>query len=57
MDKRGLPPRVADVRKMADLLLTKRAETASQEPIKVGEIWVRNFIRRHPELKSKYSRR
>ncbi|ODQ68846.1 hypothetical protein LIPSTDRAFT_76677 [Lipomyces starkeyi NRRL Y-11557] len=43
MDKRGFPPRVADVRKVADLLLTKRAESASQEPIKVDEKWVRNF--------------
>ncbi|ODQ68747.1 hypothetical protein LIPSTDRAFT_32384, partial [Lipomyces starkeyi NRRL Y-11557] len=57
MDKRGLPPRVAGVRRMADLLLAKRAESSSQPPIQVGDKWVRNFITRHPELKSKYSRR
>ena len=54
MDKRGAPPRPAVVREMANLLLAKRGETPIQT---VGECWVTNYIKRHDEIKTKFSRR
>jgi hypothetical protein len=52
MDKRGMPPRIATVREMATLLVAQH-----EKPAYVGQIWVRNFIRRHNTLKSKYNRK
>ena len=54
MDARGAAPRPSMVREMANLLLKKRGST----PIyTVGEKWVYNYTHRHPELKSRFSRR
>jgi hypothetical protein len=39
---------------MANLLLAKRGSISIQT---VGEKWAYNFIQRHPELKSRFSRR
>ena len=55
LDRRGMPPRIAVVRDMAQLLLTKRG--GSNTPSQVGIHWVQRFINRHNELKSKYSRK
>jgi hypothetical protein len=55
MDKRGMPPRIATVRQMANLLLAKRFKTTT--PPTVGQHWVQNFINRDDELKSKYNRK
>ncbi len=52
MDQRGMPPRVASVREMADLL-SKRSDTTT--PPTVGQNWVHNFVNRSPELRSKYN--
>lgn len=46
-DERGLPPRYDNVRDMASVL--------SQKP--VGVNWVNRFIKRHDEIKARYSRR
>jgi hypothetical protein len=55
LDKRGRPPRHEYVRQMADHLLTSREPVAS--PPQVGPKWVYRFVKRHPELKSRFSRR
>ena len=55
VDQRGMPPRIASVREMADLLLSKRSDTTT--PPTVGQNWVRNFVNRSPELRSKYNRK
>ena len=55
MDKRGLPLHISHVRYLAKLLLSARQKQSSMPSI--GELWVNRFIRRHPELISKYTRR
>ena len=55
LDKRGLPPRPAHVREMANILLSKRDTTSP--PTTVGEKWVYNFTKRTPELKACFARR
>ena len=55
LDRRGMPPRIAAVRDMAQLLLIKRG--GSNTPSQVGIHWVRRFINRNNELKSKYNRK
>ena len=47
---RGLPPTKAGVRDMADKLLKERGEKP------VGKNWVDNFIKRTPELTTRWSR-
>ena len=54
LDRRGAAPRPAHVREMADILLSKRGYTTT---ITVGDKWVYNFIKRHDQLKSRFSRR
>ncbi|KAL1956991.1 hypothetical protein VTO42DRAFT_6480 [Malbranchea cinnamomea] len=53
MDERGQPPRIGTVREMANVL----ANRGSNPPPTVGQNWVRNFVNRHEELKSKFSRK
>ena len=52
MEERGQSPKLAYVRRMADLLVSKRGSDASHPP--VGECWHQSFLRQHPELKTKY---
>jgi DDE superfamily endonuclease/Tc5 transposase DNA-binding domain/helix-turn-helix, Psq domain len=54
MDDRGAAPRPATVREIANLLLARRDSTLVQT---VGENWVSNYIKRSPELSSRFSRR
>ncbi|KAL1957115.1 hypothetical protein VTO42DRAFT_6373 [Malbranchea cinnamomea] len=54
MDERGQPPRVGIVREMANVLLANRG--SNPRPT-VGQNWVGNFVNRHEELKSKFSRK
>ena len=54
MDSRGAAPRPATVREIANLLLMRRGSTPVQT---VGENWVSNYIKRHPELSTRFSRR
>ncbi|KAK1837436.1 transposase, partial [Colletotrichum chrysophilum] len=48
---RGFPPRLDDVRDMADCLLDERDAT------RVGPRWAENFVRRQPQLKTRFRRR
>ena len=57
MDERGLPPKIATVRRMANLFLAERVRSSSDQPSSVGEKRVRRFIQRHPSLESKYTRK
>ncbi|OQD75008.1 hypothetical protein PENANT_c160G06905 [Penicillium antarcticum] len=54
LDSRGAAPRPSIVREMADLLLAARGSTP---PLTVGQNWVTNSVKRHPELSSRFSRR
>lgn len=54
MNSRGLPPRPASVRKMADFLLALRD---SGEELSVGQKWATRFVSRHPTIKTCRSRR
>lgn len=53
-DDRGAAPRPSVVANMANLLLAKRGETPIQT---VGVNWTTSFIKRHPNLSSRYSKR
>jgi len=55
MCQRGLPLQMSNVRHLAQLLLSARLKSSKEATI--GENWVSRFIQRHPELKSKYTRR
>ena len=52
MDRRGMPPITATVRQMAGILARQYKLSAS-----VGQTWVRDFIKRHDTLKTKYNRK
>ena len=52
MDKRGLPLQLSTVRHLAQLLVTARLPSTT-----IGENWVNRYVQRHPELKSKYTRK
>jgi hypothetical protein len=49
LDAQGLPPRLAAVKDMADLLLAEH----HQDP--VGQNWAANFVKHQPELKVKFN--
>ena len=51
LDSQGFPPRLAHVEDMANRLLDQRGAQ------RVGKNWTSNFIRRHSELKTRYTRR
>jgi hypothetical protein len=54
MDARGSAPRPSTVREMANLLLEKRGTTPV---LSVGDKWDYNFVKPHPLLSSRFSRR
>ncbi|KAJ5566726.1 uncharacterized protein N7459_010108 [Penicillium hispanicum] len=51
LDDRGAGPRPAMVREMANLLLAQRCSST------VGQKWVYNFIQRHPDIATRFTRR
>jgi hypothetical protein len=55
LDRRGFPPQIIDVRRMADHLLAARGQTPAPQP--VGKCWVDRFIKTQPELQTKWNRR
>ncbi|KAH8632595.1 hypothetical protein IG631_11229 [Alternaria alternata] len=55
LDRRGFPPHVIDVRRMADTLLAARGQDPPPQP--VGKNWMSRFIQSQPELQTKWSRR
>ena len=52
MDKRGLPLQLSIVRHLAQLLVSARLPSTT-----IGENWVNRYVKRHPELRSKYTRK
>ena len=52
MDKCGLPLQLSIVRHLAQLLVS-----ACLPSITIGENWVNCYVKRHPELRSKYTRK
>jgi len=55
LDRRGFPPQIIDVRRMADTLLAARGQNPPPQPI--GKNWVSRFINTQPELQTKWNRR
>lgn len=53
IESRGSAPRPSMVREMANLLLASRGSTPV---LSVGENWVTKFVKRHPDLSSRFSR-
>ncbi|KAJ3537253.1 hypothetical protein NM208_g6395 [Fusarium decemcellulare] len=51
LDSRGFPPRLRGVKEMADQLL------ADRDALPVGARWAHNFVRRHPDLKTRFFRK
>jgi len=54
MERRGLPPRISTVRYLAQKLLSARLSSSQAT---IGERWVNRYTKRHPELRSKYTRK
>ena len=52
MDKHGLPLHLPIVRHLAQLLVSACLPSTT-----IGENWVNRYAKRHPELKSKYTRK
>ena len=57
MDERGLPLRPQAVRRMALIIATDRVGSRTRTPPTIGSKWVDRFVSRHPQLKSKWSRK
>ncbi|EMD66028.1 hypothetical protein COCSADRAFT_86794 [Bipolaris sorokiniana ND90Pr] len=55
LDRRGFPPHIIDVRRMADALLAARGQDPPPAPI--GKCWVSRFIQNQPELQTKWTRK
>ena len=55
LDRRGFPPHIIDVRRMADTLLAARGQDPPPPP--TGKCWVSRFIQSHPELQKKWTRK
>jgi hypothetical protein len=51
LDSRGFPPRLRGVEEMANRLLVDRDASP------VGKRWASNFVRRQPDLKTRFNRR
>ena len=56
MDKCGLPLQISTVNHLAQLLLSARL-SISTEAVTIGGHWVNRFVKRHPELNLKYTRK
>jgi hypothetical protein len=55
LDRRGFPPQIIDVRRMADNLLAARGQEPPPQP--VGKNWISRFIKAQPELQTKWNRK
>jgi hypothetical protein len=51
LDSKGFPPRISSVKDMANHLLAQRSTE------RVGQRWAYNFIKRHPELVTRFNRK
>ena len=54
MDQHGAAPRLSHIQDMANILLSNRGLSNIQP---IGQNWVYKFIKRHDQLKTKFSRR
>ena len=57
MDRRGAALTISMLRDMASLLLQSRGSSFSSTPPTVGKNWPTEFIKRHPGLKTRFSRK
>lgn len=55
LDRRGFPPHLIHVRRMADALLQKRGQ--NPPPPSVGKNWASRFVQRQSELQTKWDRK
>jgi hypothetical protein len=55
LDRRGFPPQIIDVRRMADNLLAARGQNPPPQP--VGQKWVSRFVNRRAELQTRWNRK
>jgi hypothetical protein len=55
LDRRGFPPHIIDVRRIADVLLARRGQDPPPQP--VGKNWASRFINNQPELQTKWNRK
>ena len=55
LDRRGFPPHIIDVRRMADALLAARGQNPPPPP--VGKNWVSRFVNSQSELQTKWDRK
>ena len=55
LNRRGFPPHIIDVRRIADALLAARGQDLPPPPI--GKKWVSRFIQSQPKLQTKWTRR
>jgi hypothetical protein len=55
LDRRGFPPHIIDVRRMADVLLAARGQNPPPPP--VGKNWVTRWIKSQSQLQTKWNRK
>jgi hypothetical protein len=55
LDRRGFPPQIIDVSRIANVLLAARGQDPPPQP--VGKCWVSRFINNQPELQTKWNRK
>jgi hypothetical protein len=55
LDRRGFPPQIIDVGRIANVLLAARAQ--DPPPLPVDKCWVSRFINTQPELQTKWNRK
>ena len=55
LDRRGFPPQIIDVRRMADVLLAAHGQDPPSQ--RVGKNWVSRFVQRQSELQTKWNRK
>ena len=55
LDRRGFPPQIIDVRRMANTLLAARGQNPPSQP--VGQNWPERWIKAQPELQTKWNRK
>ena len=50
LDTRGFPPKLINVEDMANILCD------AHDALRVGKLWASNFVKRQPELKTRWNR-
>jgi hypothetical protein len=55
MERRGFPPYVIDVKRLAERLIQRRGDT--RRPTSIGKQWVYRLLTRHPAVKTRLTRK